>query len=223
MNRLVIGKSVYLEIMARLGKSVRDRSKLIPKIIIDKNGHARKVYVRMGLSAKKTTEGGTTENMDSTERAKTLKIEDFGTLEEVREMAKTSREAHSYDEARSMLRELVNKSLKSRSGLEATVSMNSIDKILSGKAVDKSLDGEAHFLVAANLEKLFSNAVEPFKFPFNPEKHNENYREVRRLYAPMAYKGRIIPVKFTVIEMMNEKEGKRIYSLEAIDVDLDKK
>jgi hypothetical protein len=39
----------------------------------------------------------------------------------------------------------------------------------------------------------------------------------------MFYRGRIIPVKFTVMEMFNEKDGKRIYSLEAIDADLDKK
>jgi hypothetical protein len=39
----------------------------------------------------------------------------------------------------------------------------------------------------------------------------------------MNFKERIIPVKFTVTVMLNEKEGKRIYSLEAIDVDLEKK
>jgi hypothetical protein len=76
-------------------------------------------------------------------------------------------------------------------------------------------------LAVANIEALFSNAIEPFKFPFNPDKHNENFREIRRLYAPMSYKNRIIPVKFTIREMLNEKEGKRIYSLEAIDFSLD--
>jgi hypothetical protein len=118
---------------------------------------------------------------------------------------------------------LVNKPLKSKAGIAATISKNSIEKILSGKSADKSYDAKAHFLAAANLEKLFSNAIEPFKFPFDPDKNNDNFQEIRRLYAPMSFKGRIIPIKFTIMVMLNEKEGKRIYSLEAIDVDLGKK
>jgi hypothetical protein len=56
-----------------------------------------------------------------------------------------------------------------------------------------------------------------------PGKHNENYQEVKRMYAPMSFNDRIIPIKFTVMVMLNENEGKRIYSLEAIDAELDKK
>ncbi|MCL1993482.1 MAG: hypothetical protein FWG66_11115 [Spirochaetes bacterium] len=160
---------------------------------------------------------------DSTEQAKELALSMFGTPEEVREMAKMERKAESYDEAREMVLGLVNKPLQSRSGLVATLSKKSVDKILSGTAVGKSFDKDAHLLAAANIDKLFSNAAEPFKFPLKPEKHNENYRAVRRLYSPMLFEKRIIPVKFTVLEMLNPKDGKRLYSLEAIDVDLDKK
>jgi hypothetical protein len=110
----------------------------------------------------------------------------------------------------------VNKTLQSKAGIAATISNNSIEKMLSGKAIDKSFDRQAHFLAAVNIEKLFYNAIEPFSFPFDPHKSNENYRAIRRLYTPMAYMGRIIPVKMTVVEMLNEKEGKRIYSLEVI-------
>jgi hypothetical protein len=46
--------------MALLEKSMRDCSKLIPKMIIDKNGHARKVYVKLGLPVK-PAEGGKVE------------------------------------------------------------------------------------------------------------------------------------------------------------------
>jgi len=156
----------------------------------------------------------------STEKAKTLKIEDFGTPEEVMETAKAERDAGTREKARSILIGLINKPLKSNTGIEATISKNSIEKILSGKSADKSFDAKAHFLAAANLDKLFSNTIEPFKFPLDPDKNNENYIEIKRLYAPMDFKGRIIPVKFTVMIMQNKKEGKRIYSLEAIDVDL---
>ncbi|GHV48276.1 hypothetical protein AGMMS49546_38710 [Spirochaetia bacterium] len=93
----------------------------------------------------------------------------------------------------------------------------------SGKAVDKSFDREAHFRAAANLEKLFSNAIEPFNFDKATEKNNEHLKAIRRLYAPMVCNGRVVPVKFTIKEMDNERDGRRIYTLEAIDVDLDKK
>ncbi|GHU16025.1 hypothetical protein FACS1894163_04620 [Spirochaetia bacterium] len=163
------------------------------------------------------------EKKNSTEQADKLTVELFGSPEEVREMAKTDREAHSYEEARTALREVVNKPLKSRSGLQATVSNNTVEKILSGKAVDKSFDRKAHFRAAANLEKLFSNAIEPFNFDKAAEKNNEHLKAIRRLYAPMAFNGRVVPVKFTIKEMDNERDGRRIYTLEAIDVDLDKK
>ena len=159
---------------------------------------------------------------NSTQQAHELTIGMFGTLEEVREMAKIEHEVQSYDEARNMLIKLIKKPLINRTGLEVTLSKKSIDKILSGKALGKSFDMRAHFFAAANLKKLFFNAIEPFKFPLIPGKHNENYLEVKRLYSPMSYDIRIIPIKFTVIEMLNPKEGKRLYSVEAIDVDLGK-
>jgi regulator of RNase E activity RraB len=160
---------------------------------------------------------------DSTEQAHKLTLDMFGTSEEVQRMAIMELNAGTRKEARDILVKLVNKPLKSKAGVEATVSKKSIEKILSGKSADKSYNAKAHFLAAANIEKLFSNAVEPFKFAFIPHKRNENYQEVKRLYAPMAFENRIIPVKFTVMVMLNEKEGKRIYSIEAIDVDLEKK
>jgi hypothetical protein len=163
------------------------------------------------------------EKKDSTEQALKLTLDLFGLPEEVRKIAKIDREAHTYEEARTALRGIVNKPLKSRSGLQATVSNKTVDKILSGKAVDKSFDREAHFLAAANLEKLFSRAIEPFSFDKDTEKNNEHLKAIRRLYTPMAFNGRIVPVKFTIKEMDNERDGTRIYSLEAIDVDLDKK
>jgi hypothetical protein len=159
----------------------------------------------------------------STEKAKELNIEDFGSPEEIQEMAKVERFTGSYSEIRNILKEFVGKPLQSKSGLTVTVSNKSIEKILSGKAIDKSVDKKAHFFAAVNLDKLFPYAIEPYKFPMDPNKNNENYRAVRRLYAPMAYGGRILPVKFTVMELLNEYEGKRLYSLEAIDVNLGKK
>ncbi|MDR2747631.1 MAG: hypothetical protein LBB77_09330 [Treponema sp.] len=57
-------------------------------------------------------------------------------------------------------------------------------------------------------------------FELNPDKNNENVKGVYRLYTPLEYSGKIIPVKITVKEMKNETEGKRIYSIEAIGVEI---
>jgi hypothetical protein len=91
---------------------------------------------------------------------------------------------------------------------------------LSGPAVADSISRDAHLLSAANPDKLFTNAIESWPFELNPDKHNENVKEVHRLYAPLEYSGKVIPAKITVKEMKSETEGKRIYSIEAIDAEI---
>ena len=115
----------------------------------------------MGLPVKKDNRVAV--SRDSTEQAHELTTDMFGTPNEVREMAKMEREADTREKARSILMGLVNKPLKSKAGIAATISKKSIEKILSGKSADKSYDAKAHFLASANLEKLYSNAIEPFK------------------------------------------------------------
>jgi len=160
---------------------------------------------------------------DSTAQAHELTLNMFGILDEVQKMATMEHKAHSYDEARIFLKKLINKPLINRSGIEATLSNKSIDKILSGKAINKSFDKEAHFLAVANLEKLFFYAIEPYKFEKNLSKNNEHLKAIRRLYAPMVFNDKIVPVKFTVKEMESKIAGARIYSIEAINANLSKK
>jgi hypothetical protein len=93
---------------------------------------------------------------------------------------------------------------------------------LNGKSVEGSFEKQAHLNAAVNLPELFPNAIEPWEFGLNPEKSNDSINAIRRLYAPMCFKGKVIPVKITVKEMKNPKDGNRIYTLRAIDVDLEK-
>jgi hypothetical protein len=109
----------------------------------------------------------------SDEKAKELKISDFGTPEEVREMAKMPGTAGSFAEARVILEGIADKPMTGKSGLSATISKKSIKEILSGRAVGKSANLQAHLMAAANLEKLYSNAIEKWKFEINPGKNNE--------------------------------------------------
>jgi len=157
----------------------------------------------------------------SSEKAKTLKIEDFGTLEEVREMAKMPRMAQTRKEAVAILKKIAAAgNLTSKSGVVVSLSGKSIDEIVSGQALQQSFDTMAHWQAAANADKLFSNAIEPWKFELNPQKNNQNLKSRRYLYAPMEYRGRILPVKFTVKEYQQKGIDKRLYSIEAVNVAL---
>jgi hypothetical protein len=157
----------------------------------------------------------------SSEKAKELKIEDFGTTDEVRGMAKMPRTAKTKEEIITILKEIATMGdLMSKSGLVVSLSRNSIDKILSDLAIKKSFDLLSHWQAAANIVKLFSNAIEPWKFELNPQKNNEHLKNRRYLFAPMEFNGRILPVKFTVKEYKQDGVKKRLYSIEAIDVDL---
>jgi hypothetical protein len=62
-----------------------------------------------------------------------------------------------------------------------------VGKLVSAVAVRASFSPEAHYLAAANIDKLFSNAIEPWFFELNPDKNNEGLLTRRYLFAPMEY------------------------------------
>ncbi len=160
----------------------------------------------------------------SSAKANELRISDFGTPEEVREMAKPVRIAKNREEAVNILKAIAkNGELTSKTGLVVSLSGKSIDEIVSGQALQQSFDKMAHWQAAANVDKLFLNAIEPWKFELDPRKNNENLKDRRYLYAPMGYNGRIVSVKFTIKEYKQVGIGNRLYSIEAINIDLSKK
>ena len=154
----------------------------------------------------------------SDDAAKKLQITDFGTINHVKIMARMERKSETYAQARNILSSLVGCPLTSRSGLQAAISKNTVEKILSSKSVDDSHDFKAHLLAAGNLDKLYTNAIEPWSFQMNPGKNNDSLISVHRLFAPMEYKERIVVVKITVKEMKNPKDGNRIYAIKSLNV-----
>ena len=91
-----------------------------------------------------------------------------------------------------------------------------VGKLVSSVAVYSSFSSEAHYLAAANIDKFFSNAIEPWLFELNPNKNNEGIKARRYLFAPMEYQERIAMIKITVKEY-HVAENK-LYSIEALDL-----
>ena len=157
----------------------------------------------------------------SSEKAKSLTIDDFGLPADVLKMAKMPRTANSRAEAVKILKQIAGDgNLTSKSGLVASLSGKSIDKIVSERTLHRSFETAAHWLAAANLDKLFSNAIEPWKFELNPKKDNINLKDRLYLFAPMEYKDLILPVKITLKKFKQEGLNNRIYSIETVNVDL---
>ena len=157
----------------------------------------------------------------SRKKAQELRLEQWGTLEEVKAMSAPSRQANNRRSAMRCLKEIaMNSSFISRSGLAARLPKRSLGKIVSHASVINSFCPEAHYLAAANIDKLYSNAIEPWEFELNPNKENAGLKARRYLYAPMEYCGKITVVKITVKEYADDDLRNKLYSIEAVDVDL---
>jgi hypothetical protein len=157
----------------------------------------------------------------SDEKAKELTADMFGGWEALNEIAKPIRRSLNRKDAKEILRRIAeNGPLTSKSGISARLSGSTIGKIVSRDAVNKSSTKAAHYQAIANTDRLFSNAIEPWEFEMNPHKNNQGLRARRYLYAPLEYEGAIITVKFTVKEYQDPFLEKKLYSIEAIQVEI---
>jgi len=157
----------------------------------------------------------------SRKKVQELRPEQWGTFDEVKAMAAPLRYASNRKSAMGCLKEIaLYNPFISRSGLTARLSMRSLGKIVSHAAVINSYCPEVHYLAAANIDKLYSNAIEPWIFELNPNKENAGLKARRYLYAPMEYGDKIIVVKITVKEYADESLQNKLYAIEAVDMDL---
>jgi len=151
------------------------------------------------------------------EKAVKLSPDYWGTPEEVAVIAAPIRKARNRREATIILKEIAKHSpFTSKSGLIARLQRRSVGKLVSSVAVHSSFSPEAHYLAAANIDKFFSNAIEPWLFELNPNKNNEGLKSRRYLFAPMEYQRRIVVIKLTVKEYHAEEN--KLYSIEAFDL-----
>ena len=129
----------------------------------------------------------------------------------------TMRRATTFAEARLAAKAFQGKPLTNgQTGLQAVVSRNSIDKMLSGKAVGKSESACIHSMAVANADRLFAGATYGWSKPDRSD--DPNIRGVHRFFAPMEVDGRSKLVKLTVKESAREDRNSPLYTVEAVEL-----
>ena len=134
------------------------------------------------------------------------------------EEATMPREARTFGEARRSAREFVGQGLENNAtGMVATVSNTNIAKMLSLSAVGKSISPGAQSHAVANLDRLFAIAGEPDTHA--DRDGSPRIDAIHRFYAPMIHNGEVLVAKMTVKEFSGTKEGNKIYSVEAMEIE----
>lgn len=123
--------------------------------------------------------------------------------------------ARSYNDARNALGRIARKPLTSKDGFIADLSRSSIDKIMSGKAVSKSVSIPVHLAAAANIDQLFEASKEG---KGSGAGNKEGIKRFRRFYAPFKFAGETFKAKISVKEFEDKSQGNRIYTIETMDI-----
>ncbi len=132
--------------------------------------------------------------------------------------ANMPRQASTFDDARALSKEFQGRQFANeRSGILATVSRNSLDKMLSASAVSKSTSPADHALAVANLDHLFAKAE--YGWVKQARAADPNVAGIHRLFAPMQTGDGVRLVKITVKESARSDQGGRIYTVEALEID----
>lgn len=126
------------------------------------------------------------------------------------------RRATTFAEARLAAKAFQGKQLTNgQTGLQAFVSRNSLDKMLSSKAVGKSSGAPAHSTAVASVDRLFEGAI--LGWSKEDRDSNSNLAAVHRFFAPMAFDGRQMLAKITVKETVDPNHSNPVYTVEAVD------
>ena len=126
--------------------------------------------------------------------------------------------AKTFNQAKEAVKKFLNKGIKNtETGLVASVSNESLRKILSNSSVSRSVSPEAHSLATANIDHLFKIAK---RTESRGDKRGDiNIKSIQRFSAPMQFKGETLQAKILVKEFASEEQGARIYNVEAIQIE----
>ena len=140
----------------------------------------------------------------------------FGDWEQVARLM-LPRQAKNLDEAAAAARSVVGQDLtNSVLGIHAILSNTNIAKMVSASATRKSVDAKIHALAVANVDHLFSRATA--EYTHKDRDNDRNIKQIHRLFSPFVVGGKVFAAELTVKELAQEKEGNRLYSVEALEI-----
>lgn len=102
------------------------------------------------------------------------------------------------------------------SGITATVSRQSLGKMLSQSAVRNSASRQAHMMAVANLDKLFPLSVKQLSRPDN--EMNRHIKAVHHFEIPMPFDGKVLRVKMLVKETGQSHQNNPLYTVAAVEI-----
>ena len=127
------------------------------------------------------------------------------------------RTATNFLQARQAVKEFQGSELtNAATGMTAVLARNSLDKMLSGKAVAKSETPATHAMAVANADSLFERAI--LGWSKEDRAGDPNIRAIHRFFAPLDVNGRAKLVKLTVKESMSEDRQNPLYTIEAVEL-----
>jgi len=114
--------------------------------------------------------------------------------------------------------QFVNKPLTNRkTGLQATVSNDTLGKMLSSSARTSSVSTQAHMLALGNVDKLFERANLVLE---RPDRDNDStIRKILHFRSTMSLDGKPVGVKLMAKEFAKAEQGRRIYTLSAVEIE----
>ena len=129
-------------------------------------------------------------------------------------LGKHSAKQSSREQVKQQLQSIKNKDLPHKSGIIARLSSTGIDKMLSDKAIQKSLDNgfskEQHLSAVADIERLFKNS--DFSHTEPPKNHSADIVGVHRYINAQDLQEQNAQALITLKESV--QNGNRIYSVE---------
>lgn len=133
-----------------------------------------------------------------------------------REAAPELRIATNFTEAREAAKAFQGKALlNAETGLEARVSRNTLDKMLSRKAVEQSTNARDQSMAVANVDRLYESAM--FGWSKEDRDSNSNLKAIHRFFAPIEVDGRMLLAKLTVKETVDPTHGNPLYTVETVE------
>lgn len=127
------------------------------------------------------------------------------------------RTATNFLQARQAVKEFQGSELtNAATGMTAVLARNSLDKMLSGKAVAKSETPATHAMAVANADSLFERAI--LGWSKEDRAGDPNIRAIHRFFAPLDVNGRAKLVKLTVKESVSADRQNPLYTIEAVEL-----